>query len=91
MSNAVRWKAKWIDRIGAEREYAFDAPQSLAVARIDFRLECIAAGEPVPEHFELEEGTVLPTLPRTTEGVKAIPHRPRRERGTYGFSTRLDV
>ena len=67
MEKSVRWKAKWIDQTGEQREYDFDAPKSLAVARIDFRLECIAAGEPVPEHFELEEEK---PPPQTTERGK---------------------
>ena len=82
MHDETRWKAKWTDRSGAPRAHTFDGPPSRAVARIDFQLECIAAGEQIPEHFDLEEATVvLPALSNAKPDRRVrgdILHRPRR-------------
>jgi hypothetical protein len=62
--NDTRWIAKWIDRKGNAREYTFYGPSSRIAARIDFQLDCIDGGEPVPERFELEEATrAIPDIP----------------------------
>jgi hypothetical protein len=61
--NDTRWIAHWTDWKGNEREYVFYGPSSRIAARIDFQLDCIDGSEPIPERFELEEGTVvLPTI-----------------------------
>ena len=71
MYDETRWRAKWTDRSGAERAHTFDGPASRAIARSDFQLECIAARKRIPEHFELEEATmVLSAIPSRTERVK---------------------
>jgi hypothetical protein len=53
-----RWRAKWQDELGREREFLFDSLNNRMIARIDFQLKClhVASGAlHVPEAFELEE------------------------------------
>ncbi|HEX7737586.1 MAG TPA: hypothetical protein VF458_22245 [Ktedonobacteraceae bacterium] len=53
-----RWRAKWRDEMGREREFLFDSLNNRMVARIDFQLKClhVASGAiHVPEVFEMEE------------------------------------
>lgn len=63
--NERRWKATWRDQKGYLQEYLFYAPDSRVLARIDFQLRLMEQGRPVPNVYELEEGTlVVQVVPR---------------------------
>ncbi|HEU5381148.1 MAG TPA: hypothetical protein VFV38_37465 [Ktedonobacteraceae bacterium] len=54
-----RWIARWIAE-GKHQQLTFDSVELLSVAKVDFRLLCLAQGITVPEEYHLLEGTPRP-------------------------------
>lgn len=49
-----RYRARWRDEQGRQREFLFESPGGLGIARIDFRLKLIERHIPRPERYQLE-------------------------------------
>lgn len=56
-----KWKARWIDSRGNQREYIFYSLPLRLIARIDFQLKCQEQGIACPHQYTLEEMT--PAIP----------------------------
>ena len=60
----IKWEANWTDTNGRNRSYIFTGPSARSLARLDFRLKLLDAGEKIPEHFEIEADEPTMLLPR---------------------------
>ena len=52
-----RYRARWVDQEGKQREFLFESLDNLMIARVDFQLKLLARGIPRPDEYELEEVT----------------------------------
>ena len=50
-----RYRARWIDKEGRQRELIFESPGGLGIARIDLRLKLMEKRVPLPDEYQLEE------------------------------------
>ncbi len=62
MELTTKWKATWRDTWGHLQVYSFYGPNSLMLARLDFRLKLMEQGKPVPDDFDLEDITLAPPV-----------------------------
>ncbi len=55
-----RWIARW-EEGGKHTQLVFDSEDSYGIARIDFKLTCMAHGIKPPEVYQLVEGASRPS------------------------------
>ena len=56
---AQRWVARWLTQDNKPQAYIFTAPDNRMIARLDFRLKMIDMGVVAPQHFEVDEYSVI--------------------------------
>lgn len=61
-----RWRARWVDEQGRQRELIFESPGGLGIARIDFHLLLIDQHISRPAVYQLEKIAQIPLKERNT-------------------------